>query len=33
MNNCEFNGFVMSGGWFDCGLYVVGFFLIYFIVE
>lgn len=26
MNNCEFNGFVMFGGWIDRGRYVYGMF-------
>ncbi|MEX1775355.1 phage tail protein [Escherichia coli] len=29
MNNCEFNGFVMPGGWSDRGSYAAGFFSIY----
>ncbi|EKA5221662.1 tail fiber protein [Escherichia coli] len=33
MNNCEFNGFVMPGGWSDRGSYAVGFFSIYSTVE
>ncbi|NPL26559.1 tail fiber protein, partial [Escherichia coli] len=33
MNNCEFNGFVMPGGWYDRGSYAVGFFSIYSTVE
>ncbi len=33
MNNCEFNGFVMPGGWFDRGSYAAGFFSIYSTTE
>ncbi|MCL8360686.1 tail fiber protein, partial [Escherichia coli] len=33
MNNCEFNGFVMPGGWSDRGSYAAGFFSIYSTVE
>nr|WP_109866494.1 phage tail protein [Escherichia coli] len=33
MNNCEFNGFVMPGGWFDRGSYAAGFFSIYSTAE
>ncbi len=33
MNNCEFNGFVMPGGWYDRGSYAVGFFSIHSTVE
>ena len=33
MNNCEFNGFVMTGGWFDRGSYAAGFFSIYSTAE
>lgn len=33
MNNCEFNGFVMPGGWSDRGSYAVGFFSIHSTVE
>ena len=29
MNNCEFNGTVMPGGWTDRGSYAAGFFSIY----
>ena len=29
MNNCEFNGMVMPGGWTDRSSYAVGFFSIY----
>ncbi|HBE5259192.1 TPA: tail fiber protein, partial [Escherichia coli] len=33
MNNCEFNGFVMPGGWSDRGSYAAGFFSIYSTAE
>ena len=33
MNNCEFNGFVMPGGWSDRGSYAAGFFSIYSTTE
>ncbi|EIV7792679.1 prophage tail fiber N-terminal domain-containing protein [Escherichia coli] len=33
MNNCEFNGFVMPGGWSDRGSYATGFFSIYSTAE
>ncbi|EJD8040950.1 phage tail protein [Escherichia fergusonii] len=33
MNNCEFNGFVMPGGWSDRGSYAAGFFSIYSAAE
>ncbi|WP_431606082.1 phage tail protein [Escherichia coli] len=33
MNNCEFNGFVMTGGWFDRGSYAAGFFSIHSTAE
>ncbi|EFA6018103.1 side fiber protein [Escherichia coli] len=33
MNNCEFNGFVMPGGWFDRSSYAAGFFSIYSTAE
>ncbi|SQS29365.1 prophage tail fiber N-terminal domain-containing protein [Escherichia coli] len=33
MNNCEFNGFVMPGGWSDRGSYAAGFFSIYSSAE
>ncbi|MCH6804905.1 short-chain fatty acid transporter [Escherichia coli] len=33
MNNCEFNGFVMPGGWTDRGSYAAGFFSIYSTAE
>ncbi|MEH4040308.1 phage tail protein [Escherichia coli] len=33
MNNCEFNGFVMPGGWYDRGSYAAGFFSIYSTAE
>ncbi|MDZ9373563.1 tail fiber protein [Escherichia coli] len=29
MNNCEFNGFVMPGGWTDRGSYAAGYFWTY----
>ncbi len=31
--NCEFNGFVMPGGWSDRGSYAAGFFSIYSTAE
>lgn len=33
MNNCEFNGFVMPGGWTDRGHYAYGMFHIYHANE
>ncbi|MEF5799752.1 tail fiber protein [Escherichia coli] len=33
MNNCEFNGFVMPGGWSDRDSYAAGFFSIYSTAE
>ncbi|EOW5602179.1 phage tail protein, partial [Escherichia coli O102:H32] len=33
MNNCEFNGFVMPGGWFDRSSYAAGFFSIHSTAE
>ncbi|EPX4416202.1 prophage tail fiber N-terminal domain-containing protein [Escherichia coli] len=33
MNNCEFNGFVMPGGWSDRGSYAAGFFSIHSTAE
>ncbi|ELV7043245.1 prophage tail fiber N-terminal domain-containing protein, partial [Escherichia coli] len=33
MNNCEFNGFVMPGGWSDRSSYAAGFFSIYSTAE
>ncbi|ELX1976266.1 phage tail protein [Escherichia coli] len=33
MNNCEFNGFVMPGGWFERSSYAAGFFSIYSTAE
>ncbi|PWI52902.1 phage tail protein, partial [Sulfoacidibacillus thermotolerans] len=33
MNNCEFSGFVMSGGWTDRGLYAYGMFWSYTSTE
>lgn len=33
MNNCEFNGFVMPGGWSDRVSYAAGFFSIYSTAE
>ncbi|WP_250146240.1 tail fiber protein [Escherichia coli] len=33
MNNCEFNGFVMPGGWSERGSYAAGFFAIYSTAE
>lgn len=33
MNNCEFSGFVMSGGWTDRGLYAYGMFWAYTSTE
>lgn len=33
MNNCEFNGFVMPGGWTDRGLYAYGMFWAYTSTE
>ncbi len=33
MNNCEFNGFVMPGGWTDRGQYAYGMFHAYTASE